>query len=151
MNLRALRLLFPRMRLEAIEINTAAAARLREFLPPEYSHEGSMLDFRPQRRWDLAFVKGVLIDIDPASLQTAYASLAASRGRYLLLAEYYNPFPDSIEYRGHVNRLLKRDFARKFLDAQPEFALLYYESAYRRDPDCPQDDITRLLMELRDA
>jgi pseudaminic acid biosynthesis-associated methylase len=150
MNLRALRLLFPAMRLDAIEINPAAAAGLREFLPAESVHEGSLLEFGPGRRWDLVLIKGVLIHVDPGSLPSAYARLAESCGRYLLLAEYYNPSPVSIDYRGHANRLFKRDFAGEFMDAHPEFALVDYGFAYRRDPDFPQDDITWFLLERRE-
>ena len=147
MNLRALRLLFPSMDRHAIEINPDAARVLREHLAPEAVHEGSILDFRPRRTWDLVLIKGVLIHIEPASLPLVYERLAASSGRYVLMCEYYNPSPVSIPYRGHADRLFKRDFAGEFLDMHPGFRLVDYGFAYRRDPNFPQDDITWFLME----
>ena len=36
--------------------------------------------------------------------------------KYLLINEYYNPKPVSIDYRGHSERLYKRDFAGEILD-----------------------------------
>lgn len=150
MNLRALRLLFPSMDRHAIEINPDAARTLREHLSPDAVHEGSILDFRPARTWDLVLIKGVLIHIDPASLPLVYDRLAASCGRYVLMCEYYNPSPVAIPYRGHADRLFKRDFAGEFLDRHPGFRLVDYGFAYRRDPNFPQDDITWFLMERGD-
>jgi pseudaminic acid biosynthesis-associated methylase len=147
MNLRALQLLFPTMERHAIEINPDAARALRAYLPPEAVHEGSILDFLPGRTWDLVLIKGVLIHIAPASLPNVYERLAASSGRYVLMCEYYNPSPVSIPYRGHAERLFKRDFAGEFLDLHPGFRLVDYGFAYRRDPNFPQDDITWFLME----
>lgn len=150
MNLRALQLLFPGIRQHAIEINPGAAEALRGFLPADAVHEGSILEFRPARRWDLVLIKGVLIHVDPAALGAVYSRLADACGRYLLVAEYYNPSPVAIDYRGHANRLFKRDFAGEFMDAHPSFGLVDYGFAYRRDPVAPQDDITWFLLERRD-
>lgn len=150
MNLRALRLLFPSMDRHAIEINPVAARALRELLPADAVHEGSILEFAPRRTWDLVLIKGVLIHIDPASLPLVYDRLAASSGCYVLMCEYYNPSPVSIPYRGHADRLFKRDFAGEFMDRHPSFRLVDYGFSYRRDPNFPQDDITWFLMERRD-
>ena len=79
-----------------------------------------------------------------------YDKLAAASGKYLLLAESFNPTPMAISYRGHTNRLFKRDFAGEILDCHPEMQLMDYGFAYRRDPNFPQDDITWFLMEKRD-
>jgi pseudaminic acid biosynthesis-associated methylase len=147
MNLRALKLLYPGLRPSAIELNASAAARLREFLDAGAVHEGSILDFEPAHRYDLVLIKGVLIHIDPAHLPQVYDVLHAATGRYLLVAEYYNPSPVSIPYRGHADRLFKRDFAGEILDRHTDLRLVDYGFAYRRDPAFPQDDITWFLME----
>jgi len=147
MNLRALKLLYPRQRQSAIEINAAAAAQLREFLPAGNVHEGSILEFSPGQRFELVLVKGVLIHLNPDHLPQVYDALHAATGRYLLVAEYYNPSPVAIPYRGHSDRLFKRDFAGEILDRHADLRLVDYGFAYRRDPDFPQDDITWFLME----
>lgn len=147
MNLRALRLLYPELRASAIEINAAAAGQLRELLGAEAVFEGSILDYAPPRRFDLVLVKGVLIHMSPDHLPQVYDALHAATGRFLLVAEYYNPSPVAIPYRGHADRLFKRDFCGEILDRHAGLRLLDYGFAYRRDPDFPQDDITWFLME----
>jgi len=149
MNLRALKLLYPDQEQHAIEINAAAARELGELLPAERIHHRSILDFEPTRCFDLVLIKGVLIHIHPDQLETVYDRLVRSLGKYLLVAEYYNPTPVSISYRGHSDRLFKRDFCGELLDRYPMLELLDYGFAYRRDPTFPQDDITWFLMERR--
>lgn len=149
MNLKALKLLHPALELHGIEINSDAARLLAEAIPQNHVHHTSILDFQPQRRWDLVLIKGVLIHINPDSLAQVYDKLIASCARYLLVAEYYNPSPVSIPYRGHADRLFKRDFAGEIMDRCPEMRLADYGFAYRRDPNFPQDDITWFLLEKR--
>lgn len=147
MNLRALRLLLPGMEQHAIEINAAAVAALKDFLPPQNVHHASILEFAPRRRWDLVLIKGVLIHIEPASLPLVYERLHQATGRHLLICEYYSPTPVSIPYRGHANRLFKRDFCGEMLDRYGDLRLVDYGFAYRRDPNFPQDDLTWFLLE----
>lgn len=149
MNLKALQLLHPGMDAHAIEINAEAARQLSTVIPPEQVHNASILDFTPVRQWDLALVKGVLIHINPEVLPLVYDKLFAACGRYLLVAEYYNPVPVAIPYRGHTDRLFKRDFAGELMDRHPQLRLTDYGFAYRRDPNFPQDDITWFLMEKK--
>jgi pseudaminic acid biosynthesis-associated methylase len=147
MNLRALQLLYPGQEQFGVEINPDAARALAQVIPPTHVYHGSILDFVPSRTWDIALIKGVLIHVNPDSLARVYDTLAAAAGRYLLVAEYYNPSPVAIPYRGHADRLFKRDFAGEIMDRHPQFALLDYGFAYRRDPNFPQDDISWFLME----
>lgn len=149
MNLKALKLLHPTQEQFGIEINADAARELAQVIPPSHVHHSSILDFNPQRTWDLALVKGVLIHINPDELPQVYDKLVAASGKYLLVAEYYNPAPVAIPYRGHTDRLFKRDFAGEIMDRHPQMALVDYGFAYRRDPNFPQDDITWFLMEKR--
>ena len=149
MNLKALKLLYPGIDAHAIEINTEAATQLNNLLPPAQVYNGSILDFNPTRQWDLTLIKGVLIHIDPEVLPQVYEKLFTSTSRYLMVAEYYNPSPTSMPYRGHNDRLFKRDFAGEIMDRYPQLRLLDYGFSYRRDPNFPQDDITWFLMEKR--
>lgn len=149
MNLKALKLLHPGIDAHGIEINAEAARKLGTVVPPSQVHHTSILDFEPQRTWDLALVKGVLIHINPEVLPEVYNKLVSSARRYVMVAEYYNPAPVAIPYRGHTNRLFKRDFAGEIMDRHPQLQLIDYGFAYRRDPNFPQDDITWFLMEKR--
>ncbi len=150
MNLQALRLLFPGMRQQAIEINGEAARELAAWLGDANVFNGSIFDWKPTVAVDLALIKGVLIHINPERLADAYRAIHAATRRWILVCEYYNPSPVAIEYRGHNDRLFKRDFAGEMLDTYTDLRLVDYGFAYRRDPAFPQDDITWFLMEKRD-
>ena len=150
MNLKAMKLLYPAVELHGIEINTVASNELARVIPASNVVNSSIVDFAPLRTWDLVLIKGVLIHINPASLLSVYDKLVASCARYLLVAEYYNPTPIAIPYRGHNDRLFKRDFAGEILERHSKMRLLDYGFVYRRDPCFPQDDITWFLMERND-
>lgn len=146
MNLRALKLLFPQQEQSAIEINEAAAKELSQFLKPENVFCTSILDFDSDRAWDLVLIKGVLIHINPEWLPQVYRKLYEASREFILIAEYYNPSPVAIPYRGHSDRLFKRDFCGEMMDLYPDLELVDYGFAYHRDPSFPQDDITWFLL-----
>ena len=150
MNLKALRLLHPDQEQHGIEINADAADELSQIIPAERVYHSSILNFSPNRTWELVLIKGVLIHINPDELPRVYDKLVGSSSRYLLVAEYYNPAPVAMPYRGHTDRLFKRDFAGEIMDRHPQMELVDYGFAYRRDPNFPQDDSTWFLMEKRD-
>lgn len=149
MNLRALRLLYPDILLRGIEINPEAARILAEFLGPSNVYQGSIFDWSSEEPADLSLVKGVLIHINPEMLSTTYRKLYEASRRWLLVCEYYNPSSTTIPYRGHSDRLFKRDFAGEMLGMFPDLQLVDYGFVYRRDPAFPQDDITWFLMEKK--
>ena len=146
MNLIALRHLLPEAKLAAVEINVRAATQLRALGEIDVYNE-SMLGFTPPRRYDFVLSKGVLIHLHPDQLPRAYDLLHRGTARYICIAEYYNPTPVTMTYRGHAQRLFKRDFAGDMLDRFPDLALLNYGFSYHRDPVFPQDDITWFLIE----
>ena len=147
MNLKALQALYPTAELSAIEINREACVQLAEVIGKDNVNRGSILDFQSSQKFDLVFTKGVLIHLSPDHMAAVYDKLANLASKYVLIGEYYNPSPVSIEYRGHTNKLFKRDFCGEFLEAHPEFRLMDYGFAYRKDPHHPQDDITWFLLE----
>lgn len=149
MNLKALKLLHPAQEQHGIEINADAVRELAQVIPSHHVHYSSILDFNPNQTWDLVLIKGVLIHINPDALPQVYDKLVNASGKYLLVAEYYNPVPVAIPYRGHTDRLFKRDFAGEIMDRHPQMELVDYGFVYRRDPNFPQDDITWFLMEKR--
>ena len=65
------------------------------------------------------------------------------------IAEYYNPTPVEVKYRGHDGRLFKRDFAGEMLDRFPDLKLVDYGFNYHRDHNFPQDDGNWFLLEKR--
>jgi spore coat polysaccharide biosynthesis protein SpsF len=146
MNLKALKMMYPTQEQHGIEINGDAVRELSKSISPDHVYHSSILDYNPQRTWDLVLIKGVLIHINPDELPKVYEKLVTSCGKYLLLAEYYNPSPVAIPYRGYTDRLFKRDFSGEIMDKYPQMELIDYGFAYHRDPNFPQDDITWFLM-----
>lgn len=147
LNLVALRRLLPAAKLSAVEINEGAAAKARELNPGTDITHGSILDHKPAQKFDLVFTCGVLIHINPAELPAIYDLMFANSGRYVVVAEYYNPSPTEVTYRGHTARLFKRDFAGELMERHPSLRLLDYGFVYRRDPVFPYDDTTWFVME----
>ena len=52
-----------------------------------------------------------------------------------------------MSYRGHTEKLFKRDFAGEMLDRFNDLKLADYGFVYRRDMLFPQDDINWFLLE----
>lgn len=149
MNLKALQLLYPGIELRGIEINPDAAKQLGGMIGRENVYEGSIFNYPITGNVDIALIKGVLIHINPDMLPVVYEKLYSASRRFVLVCEYYNPSPVAVSYRGHTDRLFKRDFAGEMMDKYPDLSLVDYGFAYRRDPAFPQDDITWFLMEKR--
>jgi pseudaminic acid biosynthesis-associated methylase len=141
-------LLLPAAELAAIEINPEAVAELRTIDGMEV-HEGSILEPHAAKPYDLVLISGVLIHINPDALNQVYDNLHAASARYVLVAEYYNPTPVSVNYRGHSERLFKRDFAGEMLDRFEDLHLVDYGFGYHQDPNFPADDVTSFLLERR--
>ncbi len=146
LNLEAIRHLLPNARLSAIEINKKAAAQLKRINGIKVYH-CSILDFEPDEVSDLALIKGLLIHINPDKLQKVYDLLYKTSSRYICIAEYYNPSPVQVKYRGYYGKLFKRDFAGEIMDKFPDLKLINYGFVYHGDKNFPQDDITWFLME----
>lgn len=147
LNLRALEALFPSIELTAVEINPTAVGQLRAWGGVAEIREGSLLDFAADRQWDLAFVKGVLIHIAPIALPIAYDVIYRASRRWILIAEYYNPTPVEVVYRGYSGRLFKRDFAGEMLERHAGLRVVDYGFVWKRDPAFPLDDVTWFLLE----
>ncbi|MBL8994138.1 MAG: pseudaminic acid biosynthesis-associated methylase, partial [Spirochaetia bacterium] len=148
LNLLALRHLLPDVELSAVEINPKAAEKLKSLGDIQVYCE-SILDFKPPKKWSLSFTKGVLIHINPDHLPVVYDLLYQSSNRYICIAEYFNPSPVAIPYRGHQDRLFKRDFAADLLDRFKDLRVVDYGFVWRRDAHFPQDDLTWFLFEKK--
>lgn len=146
LNLQAIRRLLPSVELSAVEINRKAVDELRQ-LDYVKVYPQSVHDFSPDYSRDLVLVKGVLIHLNPESLPRVYDLLYETSNRYICLAEYYNPTPVAIPYRGHTDKLFKRDFAGELLGRHEDVRLIDYGFVYHGDPKFPQDDITWFLLE----
>ena len=146
-NLHAVHALLPDAKIKAIEINESAVSELRKNDWVSEVHHGSLIEKSFPNAADLTFSSGVLIHINPDELPQAYKALYESSRKYVMVCEYYNPAPVAIPYRGHSDRLFKRDFAGEMMDKYPDLRLIDYGFCYHRDKKFPMDDLTWFVME----
>ena len=146
LKLKALNILLPECKLTGVEINDNACKFLHEWGKCNVINK-SILDYNENQRYDLSMTNGVLIHINPDMLNDVYEKLYNSSNRYILIAEYYNPTPVTHVYRGHSNKLFKRDFAGEMLDKYRNLILVDYGFIYHRDNYFQQDDINWFLLE----
>jgi pseudaminic acid biosynthesis-associated methylase len=144
MNVKAILTLSPKTAVTAVEINAKAIFELKNLNCEAV--QASILEYAPKQKFDLVFTKGVLIHINPNELHKVYNLMYSSSNKYILVAEYYNPSPVSVTYRGIEERLFKRDFAGEMLEMFPDLKLVDYEFCYHNGV-FPQDDITWFLLE----
>lgn len=147
LNLLALNQLLPSAKYSAIEINKEACTSLEKLNFLDTIHNESIFDFECKEKRDLVFTKVVLIHINPEYLDAVYKKLYETSSKYILVAEYYNPTPVEVNYRGHEGKLFKRDFAGELLDKYEDLRLVDYGFAYHRDNNFHQDDISWFLLE----
>ena len=87
-----------------------------------------------------------MIHINPDELNNVYDKLYKTAEKYICIAEYYNPTPVEVNYRGYKNKLFKRDFAGEMLDKYKDLELVDYGFCYSRDTCFPMDDVTWFLL-----
>jgi pseudaminic acid biosynthesis-associated methylase len=146
LNLQALHRIDPRLTLGAYEINEVAAAKARELGIAKVVCSTILDPIPADPQYDLTFTKGVLIHINPDALDKVYDNLYRLSKRYILVSEYYNPTPVTVNYRGNDDRLFKRDFAGELIDRYG-LKLVDYRFVYHRDNVYRQDDCTWFLLE----
>jgi pseudaminic acid biosynthesis-associated methylase len=150
LNLDAIKTLLPDCQTAGLEINSHAA-RVCSGKGHQVFEESILAHPQPANisiaMADLSIACGVLIHINPDSLATAYDLLYTISAKFILISEYFSPVPVSIPYRGHANRLFKRDFASELWSRYPGLRLIDYGFVWRRDPVAPLDDINWFIFE----
>ena len=149
LNLLAIKNILPNVDISGVEINQEAFKDLIKICGKKNTYLDSILNFKVDYKRDLSLTKGVLIYINPDYLKNIYELLYSSSKIYICIAEYYNPTPVMVTYRGFNDRLFKRDFAGEMLDKYTDLSLVDYGFVYHRDNNYPQDDITWFLLEKR--
>jgi spore coat polysaccharide biosynthesis protein SpsF len=144
MNAQAIKLLFPDSIYSGVEINKNAYSELEKVA--DHAYLNSFEEFTGEQTYQVTFTKGVLIHLDPSSLDTAYEKLYQYTDKFILIIEYYNPSPVAIEYRGNHDKLFKRDFAGEILAKFPDLHLADYGFVYHQGR-FPQDDLTWFLLQ----
>jgi len=145
LNLRAIHLINKKIRLSGVDINEQAIKNLNKWGIVS-SYVGSIAKFKTNKKFDLTFVYGLLIHINPKNLKTIYQKLYQHSKKFILIAEYYNPYPIKLNYRGYKNKLFKRDFAGEMLKKYKNLTLIDYGFHYHGDTTKSGDDISWFLL-----
>ena len=154
LNLISLKKIFESQNQFAIEINSKACNKLTETIPEKNIFNGSILDFDINKSdfvcksFELVLSKTFLIHIEPRALNSVYEKLFNLSEKYILICEYFNPEPIEIIYRGHREKLFKRDFAFEMIK-KFDLKLNDYGFAYHLDKEYPQDNINWFLLEKK--
>lgn len=147
-NLIALNQLYRKAKLDAVEINSSACKKLKKRLKKINVSNMSIEKFKTNNKYDLVFTKGVLIHINPKHLIKVYKKIYNFSSKYILISEYFNPYPIKVVYRGYREKLFKRDFAGEFLNLFPTTKLIDYGFIYERDQH-PEDNINWFLIKKK--
>ena len=86
----------------------------------------------PEKPFYLSFTSGVLIHIHPDDLLDACTNIHKSTGKYIVCSEYFSDRPETIEYRGHGDKLFKRDYGSFWLDNFPDLKCLGYGFEWKK-------------------
>lgn len=116
-NIDQLKIALPDAKPSVIEISEPAFSSVTARHRFDHAFNGAILDsrFEPDS-FDLVFTMGVLIHINPDQLLDHMRRMFEYSRRYVLIGEYFNRTPVSIEYHGQMNMLFKRDFGKLFIE-----------------------------------
>ena len=142
-NLEALRKIDVKFELKGYEINETAIKEAQKKF--DVSKKSISSNLQNSKSYDLVFTKGVLIHIPPNKLDRVYSNMYNLSKKYLLVAEYFNPTPMKLIYRGNKNLMFKRDFAKDLID-KFNLNLVDYGFVYKYDPINPQDNLNWFLL-----
>jgi pseudaminic acid biosynthesis-associated methylase len=145
LNLIALNRINKNFDLRGYEINSKATEIAKSLQIAEIIENSVINKLEDTKKFDLCFTKGVLIHINPSLLNAVYQNLYDMSKKYIMVCEYYSPTPVSIEYRGHNDKLFKRDFAGELI-AKFDLKLIDYGFQYKLDRNCIGSDSTWFLL-----
>jgi len=145
LNLIALNRINKNFDLRGYEINTKAAEIAKRLEVAEIIQASVVKKLESTKKFDICFTKGVLIHINPSLLDNVYQNLYDMSKKYIMVCEYYNPTPVSIEYRGHKAKLFKRDFAGELIE-KFNLDLVDYGFQYKLDRNYIGSDSTWFLL-----
>ncbi len=146
LNLECLNNISKNFELTGVEINKTACNLAKKKKIATIINSTIIEKIPSSKKYDLVFTKGVLIHINPNELEKVYKNIYEYSLRYIFIAEYYNPEPVSVDYRGQKDLLFKRDFAGELIDKY-KLNLVDYGFIYHRDKFFPKDDINWFLLE----
>lgn len=146
MNIFPIKTLLPTAEITGVEINKEACVELEKTGCNVINK--SILELEAKQTYELVLLKGVLIHQNPDFLLETYKKIYSLSSKWIIIAEYFNPTPIEMSYRGHKDRLFKRDFVGELLNQFKNLELVANGFSYHGDV-FPQDDINWFLIEKK--
>lgn len=116
-NIEQIKLALPDAKPSIIEISTPAFEFVTARHNFVHAYNGPILNSKLENEsFDLVFTMGVLIHINPDQLVAHMAKMFDYSRQYILIGEYFNRIPVTIEYQGSEDKLFKRDFGKLFIE-----------------------------------
>lgn len=116
-NIDQLQIALPSAKPSIIEISKPAYDYVTGRHDFDHAFNGAILESAfEEEKFDLVFTMGVLIHINPDQLLAHMKRMHDYSKKYILMGEYFNRTPVSIEYQGEQDRLFKRDFGKLFAE-----------------------------------
>jgi pseudaminic acid biosynthesis-associated methylase len=145
-NLEAIHSINKHILLNGIDINKSAIEILNNKNICQYTEVGSIYNISRENKYDLVFIKGVLIHIPSDRLSDVFEIMYECSTKYILICEYYSRNRQEINYRNYTNKLWKDDFCGKIMAIYNNLELVDYGFVYHKDPKFPLDDISWFLL-----
>lgn len=116
-NIEQIKNVLPSAKPSIIEISAPAFNYVASHYELIHAFNGAILESSFENNsFDLVFTMGVLIHINPDQLLKNMEKMFQYSSRYILMGEYFNRTPISIEYQGEKDKLFKRDFGKLFIE-----------------------------------
>lgn len=116
-NINILNHVLPSSSKSIIEISPDAYEIVKSRYQLAQSYNGPILESSFEKEsFDLVFTMGVLIHIHPNDLLDNMQKMFEHSSKYILIGEYFNRTPVTIEYHGEKDKLFKRDFGKLFME-----------------------------------
>ena len=124
-NISSLNAMYPLAKTNVIEINKEALNICISSNKVDKYFLGSIKEADFDSSFDVVFSSGVLIHIAPTDLLDTLTNMFRLSNRYVIVSEYFNRTPVSIEYHGEQERLFKRDWGKFIIENFPVRTLDY--------------------------
>ena len=143
----ALNSLYPDANISVIEINEQALQICNTANIVHGSFLGPIKEANFDTQFDIVFTAGVLIHVAPKDLLASLTKMFQLSAKYIIVGEYFNRTPISIDYHGEQEKLFKRDWG-KFVIENFDVTVIDYGFLWGHEFDeAGFDDITYWVFE----
>jgi pseudaminic acid biosynthesis-associated methylase len=117
--------------LSGVELNETAFNAAKKNNPSIKFYNSSIEKFEPSEgEYDLVFTSGVLIHINPNSINLILDKIVNLSKKYIFGFEYFSEKLEEITYRGHSNVLWKQNFPLLFTQRFPDISVVKQEKFF---------------------